>query len=475
MGIIIRPIGCNNFMVEEILPRQTPRSGLYHEVDRDHLFTQLLEENKNVLLNVNLSGLNKSSTLAINEMSAELEKMGKKVYRFGLGQSPFPVPEEVVQSLRDNAFQKDYLPVIGLEGLREAVCGYIERKVGALYNPKLLLVGPGSKELLFLVQLAFDGELILPSPSWVSYIPQAKIIGRKVRLFPTEEEHGWKISAKSLATLVEEDTLNDYSKPKILLLNYPNNPTGVTYTEGELRNIAKVARKANILVISDEIYGDLAFDGNYKSISRYYPEGTIISTGLSKWCGAGGWRLGVFIFPERLQWLHNAMSVIASETYTSVSAPIQHAAITAFKGSADIERYLDDSRRIFMYLGSWAAEVLRGAGITVNDPEGGFYLFLNFEKFEDSMNEQGVETSNDLTSKLLSETGVAILPGKDFSRPVTELTARLAFVNFDGGNALEATLTEYDGRELDLNFITNYAPEVKEGILKIVEWVEQFS
>ncbi len=459
-------------MVEEIIPRQPIKSGLYHDVDRDMLFTRLLEENKDVLLNVNLSGLGKSSTLEINERSAELEKMGKKVYRFGLGQSPFPVPEDVVESLRQNAHQKDYLPVIGLEGLRDAVCGYIERKVGVKYNPQNVLVGPGSKELIFLVQLAFDGELILPAPSWVSYIPQAKIVGRKIRLFPTSEETGWKITAKMLATLIEEDSINEYSKPKLLLLNYPNNPTGATYTEKELKKLAKVASKANILIISDEIYGDTSYDGVYRSISRYYPEGTIISTGLSKWCGAGGWRLGVFIFPEKLKWLHNALSIIASETYTSVSAPIQYASITAFNGSPSIERYLVNSRKILEYIGHWSARTLRNAGITVNDPQGGFYLFPNFENFEDAMNEAGIETGEELTKRLLSDTGVAILPGKDFSRPITELTARLAYVNFDGGKALEALENGYG--ELDESFLDMYAPDVKDGILRIVDWVGQF-
>ena len=133
-------------------------------------------------LNPNLRGLEKSSTLAINEMSNQLISEGRNVFKFGLGQSPFPVPEEVVDALRQNDHQKDYLPVQGLDELRNSVVRYIHRKVGASYLPEGVIVGPGSKELIFLVQLVLDAELILPAPSWVSYIPQAKIIGRKLRL-----------------------------------------------------------------------------------------------------------------------------------------------------------------------------------------------------------------------------------------------------------------------------------------------------
>ncbi|KKL25743.1 hypothetical protein LCGC14_2402240 [marine sediment metagenome] len=126
-------------------------------------------------------------------------------------------------------------------------------------------------------------------------------------------------------------------------MNYPGNPDGNSYSAYELEAIARVARKHHILILSDEIYGETKYDGDHVSISKYYPEGTIVSGGLSKWCGAGGWRLGTFIFPKELDWLREAMCVIASETYTTVSAPIQCAAITAFRGAPSIEHYLENA------------------------------------------------------------------------------------------------------------------------------------
>ncbi len=116
---------------------------------------------------------------------------------------------------------------------------------------------------------------------------------------------------------------------KVILLNYPNNPTGQTYSKQELEDLADVVEQYQVFVIANEIYGALSFEPHH-SIASYYPEGTIVTAGLSKWCGAGGWRLGTAAFPEKLETLVNYMSIIASETYTSVGAPIQHAAVQAF-------------------------------------------------------------------------------------------------------------------------------------------------
>ena len=113
----------------------------------------------------------------------------------------------------------------------------------------------------------------------------------------------------------------------MLFLNSPNNPSGQICDN--LKEISSIAKKYNLLILSDEIYSELSFNENFKSISQFYPEKTIISTGLSKWCGAGGWRLGYFIIPEALKELRDSLKILASETFSSVSAPIQYAAIAA--------------------------------------------------------------------------------------------------------------------------------------------------
>lgn len=130
---------------------------------------------------------------------------------------------------------------------------------------------------------------------------------------------------------------NDSNKPRIVILNYPSNPTGVTYSISELKDLATVAQKYHIILLSDEIYGELNFQGKHVSIAKFYPEGTIISGGLSKAVRSRRLEIGYFFFSHFLSWLLDAMASIARETFTSTSAPIQYAAVRAFKGGVDIE------------------------------------------------------------------------------------------------------------------------------------------
>jgi len=417
-----------------------------------------------IQLNLNLRGLPLSATLAINERSAELVKAGRSVFKLGLGQSPFPVPEPVRQALADNAHQKDYLPVQGLRSLREAICGYLERTRGLSFKPENILVGPGTKELMFLTQLAYYGDLVIPTPSWVSYAPQAQILGRRIIWLPTHIETGLGVTPEALREVCAPDPL----RPRLLILNSPGNPTGTAYTREALEAIAQTAREHQALLLSDEIYGGVEFDGQHQSVANAYPKGTIISDGLSKWAGAGGWRLGFFAFPDNLSWLKDAMASAASETYTSVAAPIQYAAITAFEGGPEMERYLADSRRILKGLADFVQSRLRGAGAEVNEIRGGFYAFPSFEALRDRLEARGIADSQTLCERLLEETGVATLPGRDFGRPEHELSLRLAFVDFDGEAALDALKA---GGACDEGFLRRYAPNVIAGIEAVAEWV----
>lgn len=420
-------------------------------------------------LNLNVRGLPQSATLEINERSAELKKQGRPVYKLGLGQSPFPVPKPVVDELKANAHQKDYLPVKGLPSLREAVSEYHSRTHGISYTADDVLIGPGSKELMFMLQYVYYGDLVIPTPSWVSYAPQAQIIGRNVHWIPTKSENSWRLTAEEL----EAHCQSDPEKPRIVILNYPSNPVGVTYSKDELKNIAKVARKHKIILLSDEIYSELHHEGKHLSISRYYPEGTILSGGLSKWCGAGGWRLGTFVFPEGLQWLLNGMAVMASETFTATSAPIQYAGVRAFKGGEEIEKYLWTSRWILKKLGNRLQQKLSDAGIFVPAPEGGFYLFPDFTYLKESLAERGITGSKKLAEQLLNDTGVAVLPGVVFGRPADELTIRIAYVDFDGSKAMGAGLLVSGEEKIDNEFLTTYCNGMLKAIDLICEWVNK--
>jgi aspartate aminotransferase len=328
-----------------------------------------------------------------------------------------------------------------------------------------VLIGPGSKELLFMLQLAYYGDLLIPRPSWVSYAPQARIIGRSVHWLPTHGENNWQLTAEELDIVCRDDP----SRPRILILNYPSNPTGCTYTEDQLLAIAHVARKYNIILLSDEIYGEVHFEGRHKSIARYYPEGTIISTGLSKWAGAGGWRLGTFIFPPELRPLQDAMAIIASETYTATSAPIQYAAIAAFDGGPDLDDYLKQSRRVLKVVGEYLHRRLIDMGAVVQKPEGAFYLFPDFSSFRDALGGRDIKTSQALCQSLLEKTGVAILPASDFGFMPDHLGARLAFVDFDGTEALKIAAATRE--ELGDDFVLQAAPRLVDAADRLQGWL----
>ncbi len=420
-------------------------------------------------LNLNVRGLRQSATVAINDLSKKLIREGKQVFRLGLGQSPFPVPQPVVDALKTNAHQKDYLPVKGLDSLRVAIGGYYRRKQGIERTEDDVIVGPGSKELMFILQLVYYGDLVIQTPSWVSYAPQAQILGHHIHLLPTDFENNWRLTPEKIESLC----INDPDRPRILVLNYPNNPSGNTYRVEELKAIAKVARKYRVILLSDEIYGELHHKGQHVSISRFYAEGTIISSGLSKWCGAGGWRLGTFIFPPSLHWLLDAIVAVASETYTSTSAPIQFAAVRAFTTNLKIERYLVQSRRIIRTIGRYITQRLQEAGVRIVEPRGGFYIFPDFSPFKEQMKSRSITTSQEFCQRLLDETGVAILPGSEFGRPPEELTARLAYVDFDGSQVLAASEQIPPHKNLDMDFILTYCNNLIIAIDRLCEWLHK--
>jgi aspartate aminotransferase len=165
------------------------------------------------------------------------------------------------------------------------------------------------------------------------------------------------------------------------------------------------------------------------------------------------------------------MAAVASETYTSVCAPIQHAAVHAFRCGVDIERYLWHARRILSALATQCTELLRQAGLNVHLPDGAFYLFVDFSPLREALAARGIEDGPTLCARLLEEAGVAILPGAAFAQPHKELTARLAYVNFDGAHALAASESVPLHEELPAGFIRQYCERVLVGVERLVDWV----
>ena len=403
----------------------------------------------------NILKLKESATLAINEKSKELIQKGKKVYRFGFGESPFQIPEKIVETLKKNAHKKEYLPIQGLPELRKKISEYLFKKTGVEFSEENILITPGSKEAMLLMHVAFNGEILTPAPSWVSYEPQAQIGLNKVHWLETSQSNNWFPTAKEL-----EKKLKKIGKKKnlIFILNSPNNPSGAVCNN--LGELAKVAKNHKLIILSDEIYTDLSFDNNYKSISKFYPNSTFISGGLSKWCGAGGWRLGFLAVPNGLKNFMKSLKSLASESYSTVNTPTQFAAVEAYDG--DYEEYKLKVRSILLAVGTYVYNNLKSNKILINRPQGAFYLMPEFKN-------KKYKTSSELCDAILNETGVAMLPGSDFGFNPKKMLVRLSYTDFNG---VEFFRNVSDYKSISEEMVKRYAPNVVEGTTKLSNWAK---
>jgi len=399
-----------------------------------------------------INKLKPSATLAINEKSNKLIKRGKKVYKFGFGQSPFPIPDSIILALKNAADKNTYLPMQGLEELRSVIATDLNKNNNNQFVSDDIVIGPGTKELMLLMQIVFQGDVLLPAPSWVSYGPQALIAKNKVHWIQTNSSTNWFPTGKD----IEDKIKTIKSKNLMLFINSPNNPSGLVCEN--LKEIASIAKKYKLIILSDEIYSKLTFYKKYVSISNFYPEGTIVSSGLSKWCGAGGWRLGFFAIPKELEKLKNTLKILCSESFTSVSAPIQYAAIEAYKN--DHSEYLNQVKKILSFTANYVYENLKSNVVNITKTEGGFYLFPEFINAKFS-------SSSEMCEEILNKTGVALLPGSDFGIKSKKMLARLSFTDFNGANFLKNTL---GSNKLDNADLKKNAPNIVDGVNALKQW-----
>lgn len=417
-----------------------------------------------------------SATLLVNEQSKCKEANGETVYKFGFGQSPFLPPNFVMEELTKYVAHKEYCQVQGLPGLCEKVAEFHNHYDKLNIEAKNVVIGNGSKMLIYSILSAFKhANVFLVTPCWVSYEPQADLAKLNSVRIKTTYEEGWRLTPKRLRKSLMQNASDHV--PSICIFNFPGNPDGLSYTEEEVDELASVFREFNVLVISDEIYGLLDHKGAHVSMARYYPEGTIVTSGLSKWCGAGGWRVGVALFPSSLEMSLKPVVVgILSETISCVSAPIQYAAISAYTLSPVIDTYLAHQRRILALAGAHFHGKLTGAGIAVHMPTGGFYAYIDFSplaKYLEAV--RGITTSYDLATDLLSRASIAILPGTAFGAPDSVLSARLAYVDFDGKAAMDASEEIPLSEPLTVEFLTRHCPKLTAGCEKIVQYCLELS
>ena len=320
--------------------------------------------------------------------------------------------------------------------LREAIANYYRHQFDYNIEHEDIYISPGSKESIFQVLFLLDGPLLLPAPCWVNYAPQATVLDKPYTIIETSFESGYKLKPE----LLQKSCLKyPVKQQKILLLNSPNNPTGLCYKQEEFNALSKVCQQQNIIIISDEIYAGIQFDDDtHASMFRALPDRTIITSGISKLFSAGGYRLGYSIIPKALVSLKQPLESLISETYSCVSSPIQYAALSAFEDYDLIYPYLLRCNEVHKMVADYFDEAFKTMGARVHKQQGAFYLMPDFSAYSEQLKNMGINNDIELCQHLLKEYKVAFLPGSEFGVPAMQYSMRVATVDYDGEQALNA-------------------------------------
>lgn len=352
-----------------------------------------------------ITNLQESATIAISTLATTLKAQGRDILSFSAGEPDFDTPEPIklaAKAALDQGFTK-YTQVAGIPELKQAIANKLERENGLHYEPKQILVSNGAKQSLFNVfQALIDkgDEVIIPAPYWVTYPELVTYSGGSNVFIETNEQNGFKITAESLRQAIT-------SKTKALVLTTPSNPTGMVYTKQELESIAQVLQGSDIVVIADEMYEKLLYDGEFVSvgsISQDMFERTITINGLSKSVAMTGWRMGYCACADTT--LIKLMTNLQSQCTSNINSITQKASIIALEGGVDTQ--IESMRQAFLARRDLAvAGINQIKGLRTLSPQGAFYLFVSIG------NACGGD-SMEFCKQLLEQEGVALVPGSAF-------------------------------------------------------------
>ncbi|RAZ56481.1 pyridoxal phosphate-dependent aminotransferase [Campylobacter hyointestinalis] len=356
------------------------------------------------MLSKKIGVLSESLTIAISSKAKEMKADGKDVISFSAGEPDFDTPnviKDAVKRALDNGCGK-YTPVPGTPEVLEAIATKLKRDNGLEYKTSQIITNVGAKHSLFNVfQCIIDegDEVIIASPYWVSYPEIVKFSGGTPVIVQTDESSKFKLTSEALKKAITPKT-------KAIVLNSPSNPCGGVYTKTELEAIAKVLEGTNIVVLSDEIYEKLTYNGEFVATASISPDmfkRTITINGLSK-CGAmPGWRFGYMA--SNIDELNKAVRKLQSQSTSNISSIVQCGAVPALLGEADKD--IEFMRSKFIERRDYAVDAINGIkGLNVVKPDGAFYLFVNCKEVEpDSMK---------FCQELLEKALVATVPGIGF-------------------------------------------------------------
>ena len=358
------------------------------------------------------NSISPSITLEITGKANELKAQGVNVMSFAAGEPDFNTPKNIIEAAikaMDDGYTK-YTKTSGIVELRKAICKKLHQENNLNYIEEQIVVSTGAKQCLantFLDILNKGDEVILQNPCWVSYTELIKLADGVPVIVNCDENDGYKLSAKNIEKAVT-------SKTKAILLNSPHNPTGIVYNKNELEEIAQIAKKYNLIIISDEIYEKLIYDGeehvSIASLSEDAYERTIVINGLSKTYAMTGWRVGYTASSAKLA---KIMSSVQSHMTSNVCSISQYAALEALTGPQDSINMMKNAfeeRRNFMM-----KKLEEIDEVSFIKPQGAFYIMVNITYFiGKSINGVKINNSIEFAKMLLEEEKVAVIPGAAF-------------------------------------------------------------
>lgn len=362
-----------------------------------------------------LQQLPPSATLAMNSRVQGLRAQGRSVFNFSVGEPDFPTPERIRQAAQKAmlAGHTRYTEERGIPALREAICARMQRDYGVVWTPEEVTVTNGGKQALynlFMSVLNPGDEVIIPAPFWLSYPPQVALAEGVPVLVPTHAHEGFQLDPERLERAIT-------SRTRAIILNHPSNPTGMGIQREVLEAVARLALRHDLLIVSDDLYYRLAYDGyRFESITALSPEvkaRTVVVGGLSKAYAMTGWRVGFALGPLPVI---KAMSNLQGQTTSNTCTLSQHAAIEALIGAGG-DAEIAEMVAAFSTRRSRMVERMRAMpGLQCLKPDGAFYTFPNIEAFLGRRTPEGqvLSSSLALASWLVEEAGVASVPGSVF-------------------------------------------------------------
>jgi len=392
-------------------------------------------------LSKRILNINPSATLELSNRVSELRAQGVDIISYNVGEPDFFTPENIREAGKRaiDEGKTTYTPVAGIPELRRMISEKLQNDNNITYSPQEICLGVGAKQPLLNAVLAVcdDGtEVIIPTPCWVSYIEMVKLAGATPVLVPCKEEDGFELDMAAIEAAVTERT-------SAVLINTPNNPTGAVYSEGTLRKLASLAVERDFVVIADEIYEKLIYNGkkhfSIASISPEVREHVVTINGFSKAYAMTGWRIGYSAAPLPIT---KGISAIMSHATSNICTISQYAGVEALTGpqeSIENMRKEFDRRRVFLYERLNSIE-----GITCAQANGAFYLLPNVTSFFGKKTPDGrvLNDSFDVANFLLDDAHIAVVPGAAFEAPDN---LRISY-----SNSLEALTIGMDRMEASL-------------------------